>query len=182
MHNRQKQTPLQPLLKTNYQAEIKIAIDDINYSEIESRAKREGLKRNKDFHITVIGFEAADEIKKSLSKQDQPGQAKLVKKIQDLLHSLNWSFKLSQRYHIKKSGQFNEKQSKTEDRESYIQLLYLPAMEKFYNKLNSLLDKKLPTQISHVTLFTKGEDKNPDFYGIPIPSKDEFENMDPKEI
>ncbi|MDD5342323.1 MAG: hypothetical protein PHI73_03230 [Patescibacteria group bacterium] len=182
MNNQQKQTPSQPLLQTDYQAVIPVAFDAIKYSDIEERAKQEGFKRNKDFHIRVIGFEGADAIKKTLAKLNQPGQEILIKKIQDLLQSLNWSFKLSQRYHIKKSGQFSEKISITEDREAYIQLLYLPAMEKFYNKLNSLLGTKLPTQISHVTLFTKGERKNPDYCGIPIPSKDEFESMDPKLI
>ncbi len=182
MNNRQKQTPLHPKLKANYQAEISLSFDKINYSDISDKAKREGFKRNKDFHITVIGIIAAKAIKSCLTKLDQTKRKKMLEKIQELLKSFNWSFKLSQRYHVKKNGKFNEKNDIIENRESYIQILYLPAMERFYSKLNGLMGLELDTQISHVTLFTKGESKNPDYYGIPIPSKEEFDNMDPQEI
>ncbi|MBU0707517.1 hypothetical protein KKG41_04060, partial [Patescibacteria group bacterium] len=179
MSNQKQITPLTPQLGENHLAEIKLSSDDIDLMELEEKATQEGFKRNNDFHITIMGFESADALKGVLSKLNQTGQNGLMKKIEDLFQVLNWSFKLSQRYHIKKSGQFDSKHDRTEDRESYIQLVYLPSMEKFYKRLNKLLKTSLPTQVPHVTLFTKGEYKNPDYYGIPIHSKEEFDSLDP---
>ncbi len=116
-----------------------------------------------------------------LDKFSDEKKEDVIKEIKNIFESLNWKYKPAGIYKIQKEGYFDDS-SILEKRESYINIVNMPDIEVFYQKLNSLLKSDLPTQIPHITLFTKGERKNPKWYGISIQSIEEFNNLKPKNI
>ena len=62
----------------------------------------------------------------------------------------------------------NEGVEKKEKRESYIQLVNLPALGSFYLSLNTILHINLETPPCHITLYTKGDDAEKSKMGIGI--------------
>ena len=78
--------------------------------------------------------------------------------IKNILESLKWKYELKEIYRIKKTG-YVDNQDILENRESYVNLIDMPDMNTFYQKINLLLKAELPIQIPHITLFTKGKEK-----------------------
>lgn len=148
---------------------------------IESRALNEGFRRQNKRHITILGDSTKELLKDVLNKLSLEERENILEKIKNLLNSLEWKFKPKEIYRIKKQGYFSDSDI-LENRESYISIVEIPDMKIFYQKLNSLLKSNLPTQVPHITLFTKGERENPKYYGIPIPSMEEFNTLNPKKI
>lgn len=148
---------------------------------IESRVLNEGFRKQDKRHITILGGSTKELLKDILSKFSSEKRKNVLEKIKNLLNNLEWKFKPKEIYRIKKTG-YIDNPNILENRESYINIVEMPDMEIFYQKLNSLLKCNLPTQIPHITLFTKGERENPKYYGIPVPSVKEFNTLNPKKI
>lgn len=155
--------------------------NDNTGSVIESSALNEGFRKQDERHITILGGSTKELLKNILNKLSEQEKEKVLKEIKNILESLKWKFIPKEIYRIKKTG-YIDNSSILENRESYISIVEMPDMEIFYQKLNSLLKSTLPTQLPHITLFTKGERKNPNYYGIPIPSMEEFKTLDPVKV
>ncbi|MEK7081167.1 MAG: hypothetical protein AAB902_02155 [Patescibacteria group bacterium] len=155
--------------------------NDNTGSVIESRALGEGFRRQDKRHITVLSGSTRELLKNILDKLSLEEKRVVLDKIKNIFEGLKWEFKPKEIYRIKKTG-YVDNPNILENRESYINIVEMPDMEIFYLKLNSLLKSNLPTQIPHITLFTKGERENPKWYGIPIPSTEEFNSMNPEKI
>jgi len=145
---------------------------------VRELAIRENFREQDYRHITVLGrnirkIEAAIYI--------QPDPETVIEKIRDTAEHLDWSFTLLDVYKIAQTGDFRD-DGIIEHRLSYIRLIHMPAMEEYYAFLNDMLQLDLPTQYPHITLFTKGEQPNPPYFGIPIPSEEAFNSMSPEKI
>ena len=150
-------------------------------SIIESRALNEGFRKQDKRHITILGGSTKELLEDSLNKLSSEERKKVLEKIKNIFENLKWEFKPKEIYRIKKTG-YIDNPNISENRESYINLVEMPDMEVFYQKLNLLLKTNFPVQVPHITLFTKGERENPKWYGIPIPSTEEFNSMNPEKI
>ena len=146
---------------------------------IESKALEGGFKRQDKRHVTILGGSSQKLLKNILNKLPDEQTKNILKEINIFLESLNWEFTPKEIYLIQKHGHFDSVKL-AESRESYINMIDMPDIDIFYKKLNSLLKTNIPTQIPHITLFTRGERENPNYYGISIPSIEEFENLIPR--
>lgn len=154
--------------------------DNTGFS-IEQRALNEGFRKQNKRHVTILGGSTKDLLKDILDKMLEEEKKETFEKIKIILKSLEWKFVPTKIYKIKKQGYFSGLNI-LENRESYINTIDMPDMGIFYEKLNLLLKSKLPMQVPHITLFTKGERENPDYYGISISSMEEFETLNPIEV
>jgi len=173
-------------MKPNFTKELKIGIrlkNDKTGRSIEAIAKKEGFKRQDKRHITVLGVSTHKSFLKILEKCSEKDRKEVLNDVRKILKSLKWKFKPlpGEIYKVRRRGHFDVP-SIIESRTSYIQLIDMPDMKKFYKKLNSLLGSKFPVQVPHITLFTKGERKNPKYYGFGICSEKDFKKMFPKKI
>lgn len=165
--------PSQPIIKPDYQIFLGLENKEIEVAaDVKKKAIKKGFREQTSRHITILGFDSIA-IRNWLI--NNPNHS--VKEIEQLLRDFDWNFTPMHIYHIEKAVNFYK--DVIERRESYISTIDMPDLEKFYKKLNKLLGTNLSVQFPHITLFTKGERVNPRFYGIPIPSKEEFLKLKP---
>jgi hypothetical protein len=155
--------------------------------EIEPAAEQNGFSEKSEFHITVLGFRNAGEINKILKKLSSDEREKKISDIRSLIERTDWRFVPESRtLHIAKEYKTSDPKNKgaelTEQRESYIRLVYLPAMESFYAELNSILGSDLLPQPAHITLFTNGTDQEKAKTGIGINTEEELALLTQGEI
>ena len=148
---------------------------------IESGALEEGFRKQNKRHITILGGVIQKLLKNILEELPLNESLSALDKINKILKSLQWRYELREIYRIKKAGHFDN-DTILENRESYIMMIDMPDIKVFYRELNRLLKTNFPVQVPHITLFTKGERKNPSWYGIPVPSIEEFNSMQPEKI
>ncbi len=153
--------------------------NDNTGSAVEAHAIKEGFKRQNDRHVTLIGGETKRILKRALEKLTDDEKGRVLKEIKNILESLSWKFEPKEIYKIQKQDYFN-KPDILENRESYINMIDMPDMEIFYKKIGILLKIKLPLQVAHITLFTKGEPETTKYYGIPVSSIEDFKAMNPE--
>lgn len=151
--------------------------DDTGNS-IKEKAIEEGFRKQGKRHITVLGGSTKKLLKNILDYLPEEERKSTLDEIKSIINGLKWNFTPKEIYRIQKQGYFGDSDI-LENRQSYINMVNMPDMEVFYKKLNRLLKTNLPIQVPHITLFTKGERENPEYYGIPVPSIEEFNSMNP---
>ncbi len=161
---------------------ISLELDHDNTgSRIESMALKEGFRKQDHRHVTIVGGSTKRLLKQALTKLPKEEQRQMMIEIKKLLTSLDWSFVPIEIYKIEKIGTFGDSEI-PEYRESYINVIDMPAVTAFYDGLKLLLNTDFPLPVPHITLFTKGETENPRYYGIPISSIDDFHQMNPRKL
>lgn len=155
--------------------------DDKTGNSIEDTAIKDGFKKQNKRHITILYYPIQKILENIPNNSSIEVKEKIIKEIKDLLKSFEWKFEITEIYKIEKQGYFSIS-SILEHRESYISLVKMPDIEVFYKKLNLLLKSNLPIQFTHITLFSKGEREGASFYGIPVPTVEEFNNLNPRKI
>lgn len=157
--------------------------NDDTGNSINTRAAQEGFRRQDKRHITILSGSTKDTFKEILNRLSEEEQKNILQKIKESFESLEWKFKpiSGEVYKIKRTGNF-DLPDVIESRESYIQMIDIRDMAIFYDHLNSLLKSNLPVQVPHITLYTKGEREKPEYYGIGICSKEDFESYSPEKV
>ncbi|MFA6437555.1 MAG: hypothetical protein WC242_00135 [Candidatus Paceibacterota bacterium] len=166
---------------------IGINRDMIDFGILSELANENGLEVKDKFHITVLGFKNGSEIKKVLKALPEEEKQSILLQIKSLASSTDWSFVLEpKRYHISKEYTTPDPRDKSvelkERRESYIQMVHLPGMRIFYEKLNTILGTNLEAPPAHITLYTGGNDREKSKMGIGINSQEEFLKLNPELI
>lgn len=151
-------------------------------ASLENKAKENGLEEKDEFHITVLGFKNGNAIKKALKGLSTEEQQVKLDQIKDLVDQTDWQFSPTNiNLHISKEYKGIDPETRkdviSETRESYIQIIHLPALEQFYGQLNEMLGTDLAIPPAHVTLFTGGSDKEKSKMGIGINTEDELEGL-----
>lgn len=155
--------------------------NDVTGDIMSPKVIKDGFRRQNERHITILGGSTSELLKNILNKLTKEDKKSILDKIKNFIEDLEWKFESKEIYLISKNGCIDNS-SISEERQSYINMVEMPDMQVFYKKLSNLLEANLPVQVPHITLFTKGERKNPVWYGIPIPSKEEFHNLRPQKI
>lgn len=157
----------------------------VDLDAIRELAEKNGFEQKGDFHITILGFKNGGEIKKALKALPEEQRQDMISQIKSLAESTDWNFVFEpQRYHIAKEYVAPDPKNKgselREQRESYIQMVNLPGMKTFYDKLNALLGTNLEIPPAHITLYTGGDDKEKSKIGIGINTQEDFLKMNPE--
>src|SRR3989338_1742176 len=166
---------------------LHIQKDSIDLSGIGEVAKQKGFDEKKEFHITILGFKNGGEIRRILKKLPPEEQQAKIGQIQALIEETDWSFKPTPtQYHLKKEYKTPDPKNPggeiSELRESYVQMVELPAMQSFYGKLNAIMGTNLQSPPAHITLYTNGSNKEAAKAGIGINSDAEFTELNPELI
>lgn len=171
--------PQKPILLSDFRCYIKLKKNEVDISDIGALAKKEGYREQTNRHITIIGKSGSEIIRNVFNNLKPKEKSQIAKKIQEIIRTLDWRFIPENIYHISRRGYLDESR-KADNRESYIRTIKMPAMKKFYQRLGKLLNNKLEPRFSHITLFTRGEKPNPEYYGIPIISHAMFRKLYPQ--
>jgi hypothetical protein len=158
---------------------IKLNKNQIDYGNLKSRKELKGFREQTNRHITVIGGGTSEKIEKVLNKLSILKRNKKVAELKSILKNLEWQYIQKEIYFINQKSHFGNPKI-LEHRESYIRIIKMPDLKIFYHKLNTLLKTHIPMKFPHITLFTKGERPNPEYFGIAIPSKNVFKKLHPK--
>jgi len=192
------QRPPDSMQETKQFSPEKVTFDEKNFTllldldkaafeleKIQPQADATGLTQKDEFHITAIGFKGGAEIKKSLKALDETARQEKIQQIQSLISSTDWHYTIEpQQLHIAKDYPTDPKKPEDppEHRESFIQLVNVPAMESFYSQLNGLLGTAIEAPPSHITLFTGGNKPESAKQGIGINTPADLEKLNPKPI
>ncbi len=192
------QRPPDSMQETKQFSPEKVTFDEKNFTllldldkaafdleKIQPQADAKGISQKEEFHITVIGFKGGAEIRKSLKALDENSRQEKIQQIQSLINTTDWRYMLEpQQLHIAKDYPADPKKpdDQPEHRESFIQLVNIPAMESFYSQLNGLLGTAIEAPPSHITLFTGGNKPENAKQGIGINTAAELEKMNPQPI
>lgn len=186
------QADMQPPMHVAFDAErltvlLQLDGDAVSAHDLEIAATQNGLERKEELHITVVGFTQAELVKKALEKLPAEEQVHAARHVQELANKTDWRFKLdARRFHIAKIYTRRDADGKPtgqeELRETYIQMVQLPALEEFYRELNSICGTRLEPPPPHVTLYAKSSIPENMQGGIGINTWKDFERLNPQPI
>ncbi|MFH1366135.1 MAG: hypothetical protein ABIG99_02005 [Patescibacteria group bacterium] len=161
---------------------IKLNKNQVDYENLKFRKELKGFREQSERHITIIGDKASLKIERALNKFSLLERKKKVIRLKFLLKNLKWEYVQKDIYLISKKT-YLKGFNVLEKRESYIRLVEMSDINVFYRKLNTLLKTRIPIQVPHITLFTKGEYRPyRNYFGISISSKTMFKKLNPRRI
>lgn len=166
--------PNSPHFTDDYYLGIELTKAQVDVSEIGDIAKTKGFREQTFRHITILSEKTFVPL---FEKFNDSEKKKVLEAINNLIQKTDWSFTPKGVYYV--AGNFPADITRTvpEFRESYIRKVTMPDMDNFIVELNKILKSDIPLRFPHITLFTKGEGKNPAHYGIPINSKEGFNKL-----
>jgi hypothetical protein len=172
-------TPGSPVFDDDLYLAIYLVKSQSGIDRIRSKAENDGFREQNNLHITVL----SEKVFLPLLQESSPAKrTKIIQKIISLISHTDWKFKLEDIYYV--AGLIPAARTGTRDeyRESYIRTVCMPGFNQFIENINNILESRIPLPFPHITLFTKGEGKNPKYYGIPINSKEEFQGLKSRQI
>ncbi|MES2213998.1 MAG: hypothetical protein V4465_01200 [Patescibacteria group bacterium] len=137
-------------------------------------AKNRGLELKREFHITILGYGAGQNIIRKIGAGDG-----VLDEIEALAKSTDWSFVEQQAfYHIQRSYGKDIK----EHRESIISILDVPELGGFVERVGRMTGVPLEVPPAHITLFSKSDNQEKMHDGIGISSEDDLRKASPIQI
>ena len=161
---------------------IPVSKRDISHIQfLEDFVSANGFQEKNEFHITIVGFDAARKIIKNISHLPRVDQEKIFAKIQNSAKNLDWSFVFKNDiYHLKKIYQSKDKGE--EVRESIIRMVDVPALPSFYKELVALTGVELNNPPAHITLYAKSTIEENQLAGIGVTSAVDLKTYFVKQI
>ena len=155
--------------------------NQVNYENLKSRKELKGFRKQTKRHITIVSGKTLEKIENVLNRFSITERKKKVAELKALLKNLKWQYIQKEIYFINQKSYFGNPKV-LEHRKSYVRVIEMPDMNIFFHKLNMVLKTHIPTQFPHITLFTKGEHPDREYFGIPIYSKVEFQKLHPRKL
>lgn len=161
--------------------------DSIDLEAKVKEAEYFGLLKKTEFHITIIGSETGEVILNVLDELDGIQKIETKNKLREACESFFWqAFLLDEYYYVRKhynkDSAINFNEPENEVRESIIQLVKIPRLSNFYERINSLFNQQFETPFPHVTLYTNSTRAEKKMRGIGIYSKKHFKSLETKKI
>jgi hypothetical protein len=161
---------------------LNIEVERSAIDKVSGEALSRKLLPKDEFHITLIGNSMGEIIKENISQLSMGDQTKILLKIENLVNEFSWNFMLKDEYYYvsktyPKTADFEE-----EKRESIIELIELDDANKFYVRLNELLDTNFVLPFPHITLFTNSSREDRVLYGIGIASEEDLRSLKPERV
>lgn len=166
---------------------LALSKDGFGFEVVRTAAHERALQEKEEIHLTVIGSETGSQILSLLNALPSAERQQKIAALQALIESTDWSFELVDEYwYVQKDYNDPDPRDPTrtipETRKSIIQLVHLPGMQEFYEKLNALLGTSFQTPLPHITLFTASTRADKQQRGIGLYSKEEFEALNPERL
>ncbi len=143
-------------------------------------AKEKGLYEKTECHVSLVVEKSAVKIRQGLLNVDNPDEVK--KEILDLFNTLTFEYTLSDTYSYQEKTytrqELDERGLQEESphiRKSIVQVVEMPDMDVFYNKVSQLLNFDIEIPIPHTTIFAWSDYEKKKDRGIGISSKADFE-------
>ena len=156
---------------------LPVSLLRLDLSDIHELALKQEFEIKEEFHITVIGFSTGEKIKESIQNNTLASVAQIKK----LIEATNWECKLKEVFfHIIKSYEYTNGEKET--RESFVQLADVTYVETFFSELQKIIGTSLPVPPPHITLYTKGNNKEKSKMGIGINDKEEWGRLNPQPV
>jgi hypothetical protein len=140
---------------------------------IEAVAKKEGLEKKEELHLTVIGFGLGQKILNASSKE-------ALDNLEKLINEIEWSISLTKDFY--KIQKTYTKDNLTEERTTIIQMANVSDLEDFFLRLNELTGLKIEIPPSHLTLYSKSTIPENMLAGIGISSEADFKKLKPSRL
>lgn len=158
----------------------------VDWSSMAEPAQKNGFEQKDELHITIIGFGAGGEIGKTFERLGGERNG-VMQRLRSLIDGTDWKFYLEpQRFHVQKDYVMRDRRNgliiSTEHRESYIQMVSVPAIQIFFQELNSMFGTNFLPPPTHITLYTRGNNSERARMGIGINSQEEFLSLHPQLI
>jgi hypothetical protein len=171
----------------NYTLLLDLDARNVDVGALTEWAAKRGLMPKDAFHITILGFKVAKELKRALKALPEAQRPDALLRIKTLVEQTDWRLSFRpERYYVAKEYVNPDPKNKDaflrERRESLVQMVDMPGMEQFYRALNDLLSTTLEAPPAHVTLYTGGDDAVKSKMGIGINSQAEFQQLNPELI
>lgn len=179
---RAPQVPEVLFSKDTCSAKLNVLAPEKELARVRIIAEQEGLLRKDEFHITIIGRETGERIKRKLLELPLDQQESLLLEIEKRLRTVDWDFALCDEFYTISKTYHGTAQHGEETRKTLIQAADVPRLEQFYTDLNVLLGTDFKTPYPHITLYSMSTRSDRVFRGIGIYSRDEFNALDPQEI
>jgi hypothetical protein len=148
--------------------DFRILKNGISYLRVKFRPKDE-------VHITIVGKALAKEISELAKRKPE-----IRSKIQKVIDETDWSYKkINKFYHVSKDKEKEDEEGKPRivHAESIIQMVEVPQIGEFFEKLESILGHEIEIPPTHVTLYTVGDHR-----GIGIPDRTAFTRYVEREV
>ena len=184
-------TKIIPIIINFNPEKITLLLDiDNRFPNMEAKrvqAKELNLSSKAEFHLTIIGSNTGEKIKKSISLLEQSEREKILNKIYTLAESIKWSITLQNNFfYIEKEYTEEDPNDQGsliyEKRKSIIQMAEIKGLNDFYKQLNILLKETFDEPLPHITLYTTSTREDKRLRGIGIYSQKQLEKLDPQQI
>ena len=156
----------------------------LNPEFLNSYAVKNGFEKKEEFHITILGFRHGRKIEEAMSEMTD--RETVEEQIADMSDNTEWLFEFNPEiYHISKKYNYrdaNTGEQKQETREALIQMIKLESLVNFFDRLNEMLGTDMEPPLTHITLYTKGTDKEKGREGIGIDTEENLKTLNPKLI
>ncbi len=172
-----------PISKT-YKPENSYFLLPVENPEIPERirvfAKQEGLFEKAKCHVSVVVEKSAVSMRSVISEV-------IKNEIIDLFNKLSFEYTLTDTFSLQEK-KYNRaeldgrglQEEPEQIRRSIIQVVDMPDIAVFYEKVSELVGKKIEAPIPHITLFAWSDYEAKKDRGIGISSKADFENYNQK--
>jgi hypothetical protein len=142
---------------------IDVDMDAYGYQREEVEYAGSTFEPKNELHITILSKDAAEAVSQHLQAHPQD-RDQVVRLIDDT----QWDFKKTgELYYIKEA----------EDVETIIEMVDMPVLDDFFQKLAGIVKEELEVPPAHVTLYMRGTDK-----GIGLATQEEFDRLVVEEV
>ena len=174
-------------LKIKFNRKKAVFLLDVDSNSIKpdikkDEAKKRGLFKKEDFHLTVIGTNTAKKIRESIKNLSLEEKEKKMKEIHALIKLMKWKANMKNDFFYIQKDYKEPESDEIEKRETIIQMADLDKLEEFYKKLDALVGQKFEIPIPHVTLYSNSSVEENKLRGIGVYSKKQFHDLKPERI
>lgn len=151
---------------------------------IVAEAEQRGLFEKPECHISLVVEKSAMHIIDALKQMQIQNQEQVKNEIIDLFNQLDFTYELTDVYSLQEKTysreELNERGLQDEPvhtRRSIIQMVNMPDIEIFFNKVSQLLNTNIDMPLSHITIFAWSDYDKKKNRGIGISSQKDFDTF-----
>lgn len=128
-----------------------ISIDPIPFQLVDTPFEIYGNRfiAKNEMHITVLGSAVSHQLQLKI-RQDNTNSVCISETIKTIFETIDWTYELTDELHLL------SRISRSKVQQSIVQLVELPGISAFYQRLYSsvIIDEKTPVPPPHITLYT----------------------------
>lgn len=140
-------------------------VDSRNYGDYSQAVIYQGkvFQPKTELHVSIVSGSAADRLCETAEMNPA-----IVELIRGWIRTVDWRFLPLDRFYAVQDEEENE---------SIVQMVNMPGVAGFFQRLSDLLQQPLPLPPTHVTLFTCGDPQ-----GIGLPDRETFDRLVKAEV